>query len=206
MRGSASQAARPGAWRPTGARRSAGPSVRRVLVVALVLASAACKDPGRDIMSQVTQIADSADQLMMGVRLYLTDQGVRQAFLESDTAFVYEVSGRTELKRVRVTFFEAATGDTASVLTSDEGTYQQRSGAMEARGDCRVVTSDGGRLTTSVLRYDQAANQVSTDQPYTYVIGDRVVQGVGFVSDPTFSNITTQRVRGSAGRFTLPGQ
>jgi LPS export ABC transporter protein LptC len=157
-------------------------------------------------MSEVTQIADSADQLMMGVQLYLTDQGVRQAFLEADTAFVYEASGRTELRKVRVTFFRKETGDTASVLTSDEGTYEQRTGAMEARGSCRVVTSDGAVLTTSVLRYDQNRDQVSTDRPYTYVAGDRNVQGDGFVSDPTFSNITTQRVRGSAGRFTLPGQ
>jgi len=181
-----------------------------LLAVPLCLAAtvplASCKGAGRDILSQVTQIADSADQLMMGVHLYLTNQGVRQAFLEADTAFVYENSGRTELKKVRVTFFQAATGDSASVLTSDAGTYQQRSGAMEARGNCRVVTSDGARLMTSILRYDQRRNLVSTDQPYTYISGDRNVQGVGFESDPTFSNITTQRVKGSAGRFTLPGQ
>jgi LPS export ABC transporter protein LptC len=177
-----------------------------VLAWTLATATTACKNAGRDIMSEVTQVADSADQLMMGVRLYLTNQGVRQAFLEADTAFVYEVSGRTELKNVRLTFFRAETGDTASVLTADEGTYQQRTGAMEGRGNCRVVTSEGAVLTSSVLRYDQAKNQVSTDRPYTYVSGDRNVRGDGFVSDPTFSNITTQRVRGTAGRFTLPGQ
>jgi LPS export ABC transporter protein LptC len=176
-----------------------------VLVLGWAVA-AACGGPSRDVPGEVTEVADSADQLMMGVRLYLTNQGVRQAFLEADTAFVYEASGRTELKNVRLTFFGAATGDTASVLTSETGTYQQRTGAMEARGNCRVVTSDGARLASSILRYDQAKNQVSTDQPYTYTSSDRNVQGDGFVSDPTFSNITTQRVRGSAGRFTLPGQ
>lgn len=176
------------------------------LAVTIPATTAACKDASRDIVSEVTQVADSADQLMMGIKLYLTSQGVRQAFLEADTAFVYEASGRTELRNVRLTFYKTETGAQASVLTSNEGTYQQRTGAMEARGNCVVVTTEGARLASSILRYDQTKNEVSTDQPYTYTSGDRNVQGDGFVSDPTFSNITTQRVRGSAGRFNLPGQ
>ncbi len=190
--------------RGASARILATVSVALCLGAAVPLAS--CGDPGRDIMSEVTQIADSADQMMMGVRLYLTNEGVRQAYLEADTAFVYEASGRTELRHVKLTFFRTETGEQASVLTSDEGTYQQRTGQMEGRGNCVVVTSEGARLTSSILRYDQAKNEVSTDQPYTYVSGERNVQGQGFVSDPTFSNITTQRVRGTAGGFTLPGQ
>jgi len=177
-----------------------------LLTLAWAAATAACRGSSRDIVSEVTQVADSADQLMMGVRLYLTSQGVRQAFLEADTAFVYEASGRTELKNVRLTFYRTETGEQASVLTSNEGTYEQRTGAMEARGNCVVVTSEGARLTSSILRYDQTKNEVSTDRPYTYTSGEREVQGDGFVSDPTFSNITTRRVRGSAGRFNLPGQ
>jgi LPS export ABC transporter protein LptC len=119
---------------------------------------------------------------------------------------VYENAGRTELKQVRITFYRTTTGEQASVLTSREGTYMARTGAMEARGDCVVITSEGARLTTSILRYDQTKDQVSTDQPYTYASADRNVQGNGFVSDPSFRNITTQDVRGTAGRFTLPGQ
>lgn len=164
-----------------------------------------CGGASPDRVARVQQAADSADQMMVGVRMYLTSQGVRQAYLEADSAFVYENSGRTELKGVKLTFYNSA-GAQASVLTSRQGTYRTRSGAMEARDDVVVVTTDGARLATSVLRYDQAKNEVSTDQPYTYVSADRNVQGDGFVSDPSFSNITTQRVRGRAGRFTLPGQ
>ena len=159
-----------------------------------------------DPVAETSQVADSADQVMTGVRLYLTNQGVRQAYVEADTAFVYENAGRTELRRVKVTFYRVATGDTTSVLTSAEGTYQSRSGSMEARGNVVVVTSEGARLTTSVLRFDQAKNQVSTDQAYTYDSGERHMEGQGFVSDPSFSNITTQRLRGTGGGFTLPGQ
>jgi len=165
----------------------------------------ACRRSGPDVVAQAEEAADSADQFMTRMTVVLTSQGVRQANVEADSAFVYDNAGRTELRRVHVTFF-SVTGVQQSVLTSDSGTYNTRAETMEARGHVVVVRSDGARLTTSLLRYNQNSNQVSTDQPYTYEEGDRRVRGEGFVSDPSFSNITTQAVRGTGGRFTLPGQ
>jgi LPS export ABC transporter protein LptC len=159
--------------------------------------------PGTSVAA--LEVADSADQLMIKLTTYLTNEGVRQAYLEADTAYVYEGRGQTELKTIRVTFY-TLNGVQTSILTAREGTYTLRTGAMEARGDVVVVRTDGARLTTSVLRYDQARNQVSSDRPYVYDGPDRHVEGESFVSDPSFSNITTQRPRGTGGRFTLPGQ
>lgn len=165
----------------------------------------ACSGRGRDTVAAVEQAADSADQLMIGLTQYLTSEGVRQAKLEADSAFIYENSGRVDLKTIRVTFF-TVNGVQTSVLTARGGLYNLRSGQMEARGNCVVVMTNGARLTSEVLRYDQTKNEVSTDQPYVYDAADRHVVGDGFVSDPTFSNIITRRPRGTAGRFTLPGQ
>jgi LPS export ABC transporter protein LptC len=165
----------------------------------------ACTGAESRTVAEVEQAADSADQLMINLSTVLTDQGVRQAHLEADTAFVYETAGFTELRAIRVTFF-TTTGVETSVLTAREGTYNFRTGSMEARGNVVVVRTDGARLTTSVLRFDPSRNEVSTDRPYTYDAPDRHVEGDGFTSDPAFSNIVTQRPRGSAGRFTLPGQ
>jgi len=194
--------------------RPAGRTARRQgkaapLLLLAVLASwplaTACRDAGRDAVAAVQEAADSADQLMIGLTQYMTNQGVRQAFLQADSGFIYENSGHIELKKIRVTFF-AQTGAQTSVLTGREGTYNMRTGQMEARGDVLVVMTDGARLTTSVLRYDQSKNEVSTDQHYVYESTDRHVDGEGFTSDPAFTNIRTQGVRGRAGRFTLPGQ
>lgn len=165
----------------------------------------ACSGTGQGAAVAVEEAADSADQLMINLTSYLTNQGVRQAYLEADTAYVYEARGQTELKSIRVTFY-TINGVQTSVLTAREGTYMLRTGEMEARRDVVVVRTDGARLTTSVLRYDQARNQVSSDRPYVYDAPDRHVEGESFVSDPSFSNITTQRPRGTGGRFTLPGQ
>ena len=70
---------------------------------------------------------------------------------------MYENSGRSELRKIKLTFF-STTGVQQSVLTANEGTYLTRSNTMEARGNVIVVKTDGSRLTTSVLRYDQAKN------------------------------------------------
>jgi LPS export ABC transporter protein LptC len=169
------------------------------------IALAACGKVGPDRADQVQQAADSADQLMIGVKFHLTNEGVNNAYLEADTAFEYDNSGHTDLKKVKVTFY-TPTGVQTSVLTADSGWYRFRTQEMMARGNVVVVKTDGSRLFTSALRYDQSKNEVSTSEHYTFIKGDTHGQGDGFVSDPTFSNIITNRLRGSGGSFRLPGQ
>jgi len=183
------------------------PLAVRLCVCAPVLAAvlAACRGPKQDAVAAVEAAADTADQLLIGLTEYITQDGVRKAYLEADTAFLYENTGRADLKRVKVTFF-GLDGDTSSVVTGKFGSYDWRTGRMETRDDVVVLLSNGGRLTTSVLRYDQTKNEVSTDQHYVYVAPDRQMEGEGFVTDPALSVFRTTRPRGTAGSFTLPGQ
>lgn len=170
---------------------------------ALSALCAACKGTP-DPIQQMAEVADSADQLMIGLTMHMTNLGVRQAILEADTAFVYENTGITELKRVKLTFF-SETGVQTSVLNANEGTYRGRQATMEGRGRVVVLRQDGARLTTEYLRYEQAKNEVSTDSAYTFIQGDRRGEGVGFVSDPSFRDLRTQNVTGrSGGGFRLP--
>jgi len=173
--------------------------------VPLLLLAACGGAPKRDAVAQVEAAADTADQLLIGLTQYITQDGVRKAYLEADTAFLYENTGRADLKKMKVTFF-GLDGDTSSVVTGKLGSYDWRTGRMETRDDVVVLLSNGGRLTTSVLRYDQTKNEVSTDQHYVYVAPDRQMQGDGFVTDPALSVFRTTRPRGTAGSFTLPGQ
>ena len=172
----------------------------------LALLAACGGKPKVDVVAQVEAAADTADQLMIGLTQYITESGIRKAYLEADTAFLYENAGRADLKKVKVTFFGPA-GDTSSVVTGKVGFYDWRTGKMETREDVVVVLSNGGRLTTSVLRYDQAKNEVSTDQHYVYVAPpNQDMTGEGFTTDPALSQFRTQRPRGKAGAITLPGQ
>ncbi len=168
------------------------------------LATGACSKQRQDPFEQLGQ-ADSADQTIFGLKLNITNNGVRQAYLMADTAYYYENSGRDVLHHVHVTFF-SPTGDSTSVLTSRQGFYWTRTNIMEAVGNVVVVRKDGARLVTSELWYDQGKNEVHTDSSYTFDSADRHGTGEGFTSDPTFTNIESRGVRGRAGHFVLPGQ
>jgi LPS export ABC transporter protein LptC len=169
----------------------------------LVALTSACGSAARGVAA-VGSAADSADQLMMGLRQNLTKDGVRQAYLRADSAFIYETSGRVDLRKIQVTFFSPQ-GEQQSVLTGKEGTYWTRTNQMSARGDVVVVrTSDGARLRTDFLQYDAVKGEVTTDKPYVADKGSQHFEGVGFVCDPGFTNCTTEHARGTAGRLVMP--
>ena len=186
------------------------PSVRlcRAAVRLCVCASvflAACGAPDRNLPATGTA-ADSADQTMWGLTQYLTKNGVNQAFLQADTAFMYEASGRVDLKHVKVTFYSDQ-GVALSVLTGKVGAYFSRTNRMWARDDVVVVRfADQAKLRTSYLEYDPTANQVRTDYPYVADKGAQHIEGVGFTCDPGFVNCTTQRAKGNAGQLVMPAR
>ena len=101
--------------------------------------------------------------------------------------------------------FYTATGQQNAILTSVEGTYNIRRGQMEARQSVVVVTTDGKRLETEQLRYDQSTNQISSDSSFVLTEPTRTLRGVGFTSDPDLTNLHVNKVTTGSGSFTLPG-
>lgn len=172
-------------------------------LLALALALSACG--GDRGVASIQTAADSADQVMFFLRQYLTKEGVRQAYLRADTAFVYEASGRVDLRKVTVTFYSPE-GVQQSVLTGREGTYWTRTNQMSARGDVAVVrTLDGAQLKTEFLQYDPTKNEVSTDKSYVADKGQQHFEGDGFSCDPGFTVCSSKNARGTAGRLVMPG-
>jgi LPS export ABC transporter protein LptC len=172
---------------------------------ALLLAAVACSGVGKGAAALGAQ-ADSADQVMFGVKQRLTSNGVQTAYLKADSALIYEAPGRVDLRKITVTFFSPE-GVEMSVLTAQTGVYWMRTNQMSASGDVVVVrTADGARLKTDFLEYDPAKSQVTTDRPY---VADKDAQHVegdhGFTCDPGFTNCTTVGARGNAGRLVMPG-
>lgn len=152
------------------------------------------------------QAADSADQVLEGFSHYVTNQGVRRSRVEADTAYFYENTQVTELKDIKVTFYDLK-GEEGSTLTARRGTYRWQDGSMEANDDVVVVSPDGRRLTTETLRYDNASNTISTDKRFSFDRGTEHLEGNSFRSDPDFRNVVTDRPRGVAGDgLLLPGQ
>lgn len=162
-----------------------------------------CRDQGRPVAT--VNPADSADQVLLGMSHYVTQDGVQRARVRADTAYFYSPTQTAALRHVHITFFNA-TGAETSTLTSRQGTYHWRTGDMEADGNVQVVTTDGRTLRTEQLRYSEAKNEVTSDRPFVFDGPKRHVEGEGFTSDPDFKDVVAKHPKGTGGQFTLPNQ
>ena len=171
-----------------------------VLVLAAVSCSAGVKP------TATTTVADTADQVLIGMTHYVTASGVQRARVRADTAYFFNQTQVAELRAVHVTFYDAL-GNETSTMTAREGTFHWRSGDMEGRGNVVVIgKSDGRTLRTEVMRYSQARNEVTSDKPFVFDGPGRHIEGDGFTSDPDFKNVVAKNPHGTGGRFTLPNQ
>jgi LPS export ABC transporter protein LptC len=170
-------------------------------VVATVLSAAACRGEETTIPTGGAGLGDSADQISSTVRMRLVTEGIQQANLTADSAYFFDQMTRIELREIEIEFF-SETGTATGTLTAREGTYRRNGEQMEARGDVVLVGTDGRRLTTEQLRYDQRRNEISSDSAWvmTQPNGDRG-QGVGFVTDP---QLTTFKCSNCSGVFRTP--
>lgn len=152
-----------------------------------VLSAGACRPEPAAIPTTQSPLADSADQVMAGVRFILTAGGVQQGALVADSGFMFENSTRIELRGVRTDFF-TRTGEQTGTLTSREGTYLKQRGDLEARDSVVVLSTDGTRrLTTEQLRYDERTNLITTDSAFVITQEGQVGRGIGFSTDPDFT-------------------
>jgi LPS export ABC transporter protein LptC len=178
----------------------------RLWAAGLVLAGViACEETGAKPTTTV-QASDNADQVLEGFSHYVTYGGVRRSRVEADTAYFYEGTQITDLRHLRVVFYDLK-GVEGSTLTARRGTYRWQDGSMEAKENVVVVNPDGRTLRTQALKYDNATNTISTDVPFTFDRAEEHLEGKSFKSDPDFKNVVTDRPRGVAGKgMLLPGQ
>ncbi|MGH7498076.1 MAG: LPS export ABC transporter periplasmic protein LptC [Gemmatimonadales bacterium] len=165
----------------------------------------ACEETGAKPTTTV-QASDNADQVLEGFSHYVTFAGVRRSRVEADTAYFYEATQVTDLRHLKVIFYDLK-GVEGSTLTARRGSYRWQDGSMEADDSVVVVNPDGRTLRTQTLKYDNATNTISTDVPFTFDRAGEHLEGNSFKSDPDFKNVVTDKPRGVAGNgMLLPGQ
>jgi LPS export ABC transporter protein LptC len=178
---------------------------RLVAAVGVAIALSACEDTRQPPVVVAPTTADSADQVIYGMRTLVTDRGLLRADVRGDTAYVYDEGTRFMLHDV-TTIFYTQNGAKNATLTSRTGTYDTRRNQMQALGNVIVVSEDGRRLTTEQLRFDQIRNEISGDSAFVLTEPGRQLTGIGFVADPNLNNVRVLRAAGgSAGQITLPG-
>ena len=180
--------------------------MRLTLMLSLLGASllAACTKESTATVGKVATTADSADQVMWGLKTILTDRGVARAELAADTAYWFDENTRAELRGVNTTFF-GKDGTRDGVLTSRRGTFNSRANVMEARQNVVIIGADGRKLTSPMVRFEQFRNLIVSDSPFVMLEGERRLEGVGFESDPQMLSVKVRKLsRGTGGSIILP--
>jgi LPS export ABC transporter protein LptC len=173
---------------------------------ALLLLLGACTQvKGPPVAATRQTLADSADQVAFGERYLITDQGLNRAEIHADTAYIFDDNTRTDMRIVNGIFFDSQ-GARDAVLSSRTGIFNERTNALEARGDVVITSIDGRRLESPFVRYDRRVNIISSDTVFTMTAPDgRIIHGIGFTTDPDLNNIHVMHViSGKAGAVDIP--
>lgn len=175
--------------------------VIQLLAVAIV---GSCNTKRETPAAAHSTLADSADLILYPVRFNITDLGALRARVEADIGYFFDDNTRTELDRVRTTFYDV-NGAKDAVLTSRRGTYNSRTGIMLAQTDVVVLSEDGRRLSTPELIYSNQRNEISSDSAFVLTEPNRQLEGIGFRSDPNMNNIRIlKRAGGIVNGITSP--
>lgn len=168
--------------------------MRRKLAIALAaVAAAACGEEPIGEPAGPDFDRFEADQVMIGVEHYLTEDGVRRAHLRADTVFFLDDGSTALLRDFTVDFF-GAQGARTSVLTAERGRYDLQSGDMRAEDDVEVVDADEARrLRTQRLTYVSSTDLLESDVDFTLVRGRDTLTGTGFVTNPGLDSLVTRR-------------
>lgn len=182
--------------------------MRRFIValgVGVVMAAGCGRSGSRPPVKRSATLADSAEQVMQNVHYVLTSGGVQRGELFADSAYIFDDNTRYILKKVRTTF-NTAEGVKNGTMQADRGKYNLRQQVLEGFGNVVITTTEGRKLTSPYVKYNQAINEVSSDTNFTMVEPGRTLSGIGFKADPQLQHVQVLRNPSGRGSFTLPGQ
>lgn len=154
-----------------------------------------------------TEEAVDATQRTFGMNLKMSEEGTLKADLYGDTAFQRPGTDVTEVRGVKLVFYNE--GTKPGELTSATGEYDPNSGIMVARGDVVLVTynEQGERriVKSEELHYDPRGDRVWSELETTVEEADRTLVSDGFRSDTRFTRIEGKNSRTTGVRVNQGG-
>jgi LPS export ABC transporter protein LptC len=175
-------------------RLAAGIALGVILFVTVVIGVLIVR--GHRAPAPPQEVASSqADQKIKEIHIQEDAKGGSYRWsLDAEQAESFPGTGRTLLRKVVIGVDD---GDRQWKVTSDEGDLIQETKDVELRGKVVLVSSEGLRVETTVLRWNNGEGRAWTDQPVTIYKGAGVVKGTGLEARP-HEEITLVRGRVTA--------
>ena len=148
-------------------------------------------------------VSSQADQEIKEIHIQEDAKGGSYRWsLDAEQAESYPGTGKTVLRKVTIGVDEPGR---RWKVTSDEGDLVQETRDVELRGKVVLVSSEGLRVETTVLRWSNADGRAWTDQPVTIYKGGGVVKGSGLEARPNEeSTLVRGRVTATFGGAKAP--
>jgi LPS export ABC transporter protein LptC len=128
-------------------------------------------------------VSSQADQEIKEIHIQEDAKGGSYRWsLDAEQAESFPGTGKTVLRRVTIGVDEPGR---RWKVTSDEGDLVQDTRDVELRGKVVLVSSEGLRVETTVLRWNNVEGRAWTDQPVTIYKGGGVVKGTGLEARPS---------------------
>jgi LPS export ABC transporter protein LptC len=118
-------------------------------------------------------VASSADLRIKEAQIEEVTAGVRWR-LKAEQALIFEAEGRTALRTIAVDVFER---ERSWTIVGEEGDLFQATKNLEIRKNVVLISSDGVRLETNVLRWTGSEKRLWTDEPVRLSRGGAVADG-----------------------------
>ncbi len=151
------------------------------LTLLLILAAGGCgREPEPAAGPAVP--ARLPEQEILDYRLIQTEAGVRRWTLNSERMRKYADQVEVELDEPRMEFYRA--GVYYSTLTARHGRANLDGRNMFAKGGVVVVTTDGRRLETEEINYDNGTGRITNTVFNRFTRGGDVVTGYGLDASP----------------------
>ena len=171
-------------------RRAAG-----LVSIALLGVLAGCEDDAERRLVSERLLGLEADQVLVGVEMTLTREGVRRGMLVADTAFSYQEEGLLRLKNLDITVLDE-NGREQGQLSGREGEYDFESGDVRVSGNVEVVEATGSkRLLTERLFYSAAVDSLIGDTAFVLYRPGLEYRGDSFISDSELENVEARNPR-----------
>lgn len=163
-------------------RAATGIALSVILFVAVVIGVLILKGH-RSSAPRQEAVSSQADQEIKEVHIQEDAKGGSYRWsLDAEQAESFPGTGKTVLRKVTIGVDERGR---RWKVTSDEGDLIQDTRDVELRGKVVLVSSEGLRLETTVLRWNNAEGRAWTDQPVTIYKGGGVVKGTGLDVRPS---------------------
>ena len=169
------------------------------LMAFAAIAAAGCEEQVATTPLPEELRALQADQVLFDIVTHVTVDGIREARIQADTAYLWQDSTSVALRAVNVIMYDE-TGEERARVTSRTGLMNEDTQHMVARGDAVLVMVDR-RIESAEIHYEPQRDRIWSDSStvMTMTEGGRVVEGSAFLSDANFESIFIQNQRTRSG-------